>query len=231
MNNKTIKIVKSIGIFSLIAYPSILIIAFAYHYKNFADFFVFKFKYTQVPVADSVTMLMSEEATRNFIAPHTIANFAVPFMIFAALTLGLILLKQKPITAIIGSIISIVGAVFLSGVFAAWLSFSAIGNMPTDMYDSALIAFTELTGMQGPLLLITSLSVLGIVGFLILSFGLFRSSIIPKWSSILIFIGHLIIIIFMDLDNLMLIGAVLILIGFHPVISVLKNSEYKLFPS
>lgn len=214
-----------IGGASLILFPLILMAAFAMHFQSIGDFFVFKFKYEQAPIEKTVTMLMGPDALRNFTAPHLVAYFAVPLMILAALTLGYVVFWEKPWLAFIGTTLTLVGSVFLAGVFAAWLSFSAIGNMPANQAESAASAFKVLTEMQGPLALTTFLSVLSLLGFLILSVGLFSSRIVAKWSPSLIFIGNLMIIVFMDLDNWMFIGALLILLGMLPISLRLIKSE------
>ncbi len=224
-NQKVILLMKRIGGVSLIFSPLTLIIGFAMHFQNIGEFFVFKLKYVQVPIEESVKMLMSSEAARNFINPHLVAYFAVPFMIFASLAIGYLIFKQKPWIAFIGTAMTVIGSVFIGGVFAAWLSFAAIGNMALDQFEYAVSAFKELTTMQGPLVLISYLSIFSLLGFMVLAVGLFKSSIVPKWSASLLFIGYLIIIAFMDLDNLMLIGAVLILIGSIPISKLLFKRD------
>lgn len=227
-NQKTIKTMQVIGGISLILFPLILMVAFAAHFQSISEFFVFKFKYEQVPVENTVTMLMGPYAMRNFTGSHLIAYFSVPLMIFASLALGYVLFGRKPWFALIGTLTTLVGSVFISGVFAAWLSFAAIGNMPVNQFDGAVSALKELTAMQGPLAMTTYLSILSLLGFLVLAVGLFQSRIVPKWSASLIFIGNLMIIVFMDLDNLMFIGAFLMLLGFLPISwRLLKNEEFK----
>ncbi len=216
-NQKVILLMKRIGGVSLILAPFALIIGFAMHFQNIGEFFVFKLKYIQVPVGETVKMLMSSDAAGNFINPHLVAYLAVPFMIFASLAIGYLIFKQKPWIAFIGTVMTVIGSVFIGGVFAAWLSFAAIGNMPMDQFEYAVSAFKELTTMQGALALISYLSIFSLLGFMVLAVGLFKSSVVPKWSASLVFIGYLTIIAFMDLDNLMLVGAVLVLIGSIPI--------------
>lgn len=225
-NQKVIKIIKRFGGISLILYPAGFLLAFLMHFSSVSEFFVFKFKYVQGPVEYTVKLLMGPDAAAGFINPHLVGYFAVPFMLFASLALGYVLFKEKPWFALIGTSLACVGTIFLGGVFAAWLSFAAIGNMPPDQFEAAVSAFRELTTMQGPLAITSYLSVLGLLGFLVLAIGLFKSRIVPKWSAGLIFIGNLMIIVFMDLDNLMAIGAFLMLLGFLPIsLRLFKNEE------
>ena len=225
-NQKTIKTMQVMGGISLILFPLILMVAFAMHFQSISEFFVFEFKYEQASVASTVAMLMGPDAMRNYTGPHITAYFSVPLMIFASLALGYVLFKKKPWFAFIGASLTLFGSVFLAGVFAAWLSFSAIGNMPPNQVEGAVSALEALTDMQGPLAMTTYLSILSLLGFLVLAIGLFKSHIVPKWSPSLIFVGTLMIIVFMDLDNLMFFGALLMLLGMLPIsLKLLKSEE------
>ncbi len=227
-NQKTIKTMQVIGGISLILFPLILMVAFSLHFQSISEFFVFEFKYEQVPVENTIPMLMGSDAMRNFTGPHLIGYFSVPFMIFASLALGYVLFKKKPWFAFIGTSLTLIGSVFLAGVFASWLSFAALGNMPIDQTEGAASALRVLTEMQGPMAMTTYLSVLSLLGLLILAVGLFKSRIVPKWSASMIFIGTLTIIVFMELDNLMFIGALLMLIGMFPIaLKLIKGDSNK----
>jgi hypothetical protein len=203
-------------------------LAFILHFDSLPEFFVFKLRYVQVPVEETVNMFMGPNAVRSFIVPHLIGYSSVPFMIISSLAMGYVLFRKKPWFAFIGASLTCIGSVFLGGVFASWLSFAAIGNMPPSQMEGAVSAFKALTEMQGPLALTTYLSVLSLLGFLILSMGLFMSRIVPRWSASFIFIGNMLIIAFMDLDNWMFVGAFLILLGGLPIsLKLFKKDEPK----
>ncbi len=222
------RVMRIIGGISIIMSPLILMLAFALHFSSLPEFFVFEFKYVQAPAEETVNMLMGPNVARDFIIPHLIAYFSVPFMIISSLAMGYVLFRKKPWFAFIGASLTCIGSVFLGGVFASWLSFAAIGNMPPSQIEGAVSAFRVLTEMQGPLALITYLSVLSLLGFLVLSVGLFMSRIVPRWSASFIFIGNLLIIAFMELDNWMFIGAFLILLGGIPIsLKLFKKDEPK----
>lgn len=129
--------------------------------------------------------------------------------------------ERAPWYALIGTALTVTGAIFLGGVFAAWLSFAALGNLPSDQTGSAVAALTVLTEMKGPLALSTYLSVLSLVGLMVSAVGLFRARVVPRWSPVALFLGNLMILAFMELDNLMLVGAVLMLAGLAPLSRVL----------
>jgi hypothetical protein len=225
-NQKAKTALKRIVGISLILFPLILMVAFALHYTNLENFFVFELRYEPGTTRDFMNTLTSTFRARAYTIPHGVAYLSLPFLIVTALYLAYLLWNQKPWYAIIGASLSIIGAVFLSGVFAAWLSFAAVGNVSSGQVEGAIPALEALTEMQGPLMYITSFSALSLVGLMVLAVGLFSSQIMPRWSASLLFIGNLLILVFMDLDNWMFIGALLILLALTPLsLKLLTNQD------
>jgi hypothetical protein len=105
----------------------------------------------------------------------------------------------------------------MSGVISTWLSFSAVGRVAPEYYDGAKAALIELTRMEGPLKTVTALSYLTFIGLIILAAGLLQFRIFRIWNMIAIILGSTLFLAFMDLDNWMFIGTILILIGLIPV--------------
>jgi hypothetical protein len=194
-----------------------LIVAFAMHYTSVGEFFEINLSYVQVPVDRTIAMFMGDNAGRMYVWPHLFGYFSVPMMIAASLTLGYVLFDRAPWFALIGSALTVTGAIFLGGVFAAWLSFAALGNLPADQTGVAVAALTVLTEMKGPLAMTTYLAVLTFLGLMVSAVGLYRTRIVPRWSPVSLFLGNLMIMAFMDIDNLMLAGAVLMLAGLAPL--------------
>ena len=216
------------GAASLLLFPAILMVAFALHFESISDFFIVQLKYVPNTTEDFMSTLSGPNKAWLYVIPHLIGYFSMPFMVATGLCLGKILFKQKPMLSVIGTSLTLFGALSMSGVFAAWLSFSAVGNVPSEIIGSATVVLQELTKMQGPLFLISMLSALSLVGLLIIGIGLFSSNINPKWSSALFSIGNLLIMVFMDLDNWMFIGALFMLFGMLPVSIKLFKNELKL---
>lgn len=225
-NQKAVGLVKKISGISLILFPLILMVAFGMHYDNLADFFTFDLRYVPNSAQGFMNTLTGPNRDRLFTTPHMLAYFSVPFLIISALYMGYIIFPKKPLLAISGVLITLIGSVFLSGVFASWLSFAAVGNVAPDQVAGAIPVLAALTEMQGPMALMTYMSALSLVGLMMLASGLYSSQIVPKWSASLILIGNLLILLFMDLDNWMFIGALLILIGALPLsLPLLQNQE------
>ena len=78
-------------------------------------------------------------------------------------------------------------------------------------------ALEALIRMQGPLLWSTILAGFSLIGLMVLAIGLFRSRLVPRWCALLILIGSLMMSVFIDVDNLMLAGALLVLSGTAPI--------------
>lgn len=208
---------RTAGAASLLLFPLMLIVAFAMHYTSVGEFFEINLSYVQVPVDRTIAMFMGDNAGRMYVWPHLVGYFSVPMMIAASLTLGYMLFERAPWFALIGSALTVSGAIFLGGVFAAWLSFAALGNLPADQTGVAVAALTVLTEMKGPLAMTTYLAVLTFLGLMVSAVGLYRTRIVPRWSPVALFLGNVTIMAFMDLDNLMLVGAVLMLAGLAPL--------------
>ncbi len=206
---------------SMVLFPALLIVAFALHYSNLGEFFEIKLRYVQAPIEETIALFLSGEAGREYVWPHLIGYLSVPVMIGASLALGFVLFRRAPWFAVIGSVMTVTGAVFLGGVFAAWLSFAALGNLPADQADAAVAALRVLTEMQGPLAMTSYLSVFVFLGFMVSAVGLYRVGIVPTWSPVALFLGNVMVMAFMDIDNLMLVGAALMLAGLVPVARLL----------
>jgi len=68
------------------------------------------------------------------------------------------------------------------------------------------------------LLITTSLAKLSIVGLGLQALALLGTGTVPKWSPIAAAVGCALFLVFWDLDNWMLIGCLLILAGFIPML-------------
>lgn len=207
-----------LGSLVLLLFPLLLIIAFGLHFETVADFFVFELRYQPSSASDFMAVLTDSAArTRLYTGPHMVGYLALPLFIGAALFLSSILFNRRPWVATIGATLTCIGTVYMGGVFGSWLSFAAVGNVAPDQVAGATAALEALTEMQGPMLLTTMLSSLSLLGFMVLAGGLFFTDLAPKWSPALIFLGNLTIFVFTDLDNWMMIGAFMMLVGCLPI--------------
>lgn len=210
-------IIRIAGGISLIVFPLVLMLAFSLHFDSFSDFFVFNLRYEPPAASEFMDTLTDPEASRQYTTAHIVGYLGLPLMISSALVLGYLLFDKRPWFALVGASLACIGTIYMGGVFGSWLSFAAMGNVAAGQVEGAVPALAALTEMQGALLLTSLLAVLSLLGLMVLAVGLFLSGIVPRWSAIVIFIGNLMIIVFMDLDNWMFIGAFFMLLGMVPV--------------
>jgi hypothetical protein len=223
-----VRAMKIVGGISLVSLPLLLAVAFALHYSRISDFFVFHFIKPEYSVEHLLQTLTNPDVGyRHYVLPHLLGYMALPLFIFSALALAYAIFKTSPWHALMGAGLTCIGVVFLAGVFGAWLSFAAVADVPAAEAGNLIPVLTALTRMQGPLLISSTLSALTFLGMIILGFGLYHSRIISRWSAAVFILGHVLILVFIDLDNWMLIGAVCMFIGIFPLARIFlhRNAE------
>jgi len=203
---------------SLIALPLLLAITFLLHFSSFSDFFQFQLTKPDYSAEHFYQTLTSADGGfRMFILPHMVGYVSLPLFIISALAMAYASYRQAPKHAAIGLLFTIIGTVFLAGVFSAWLSFAAVNQTLGIDPQNLVSVLKALTSMQGPLLFSTILSGLSFAGLIILGFGLYQVRTLPRWSTLTYIGGSFMILLFMDLDNWMLIGALLQCLGIWPL--------------
>ena len=101
--------------------------------------------------------------------------------------------------------------------------FRGIGLVDPSQTEGAIATFRALTTNQGAFLLTTTLAKLTMLGLAIQ--GLTLVGKIQSWAVACIVGGAMLFLLFWDLDNWMLIGAVLLLTGFLPVRRILLSGD------
>lgn len=200
---------------------------FALHMESPAEIFQFKLRHDPYD-ATEIMMSLTDPARsqRYYVLPHMLGYLSMPVLICAALSLGYILFRAKPWFAIIGATMTCIGAVFMAGMLAMWLSFAALGNVSAEHVAGAIPALGALMEMQGPLLLSTVLTGFSLLGLMVMAVGLFLSDLVPKWCAVMIFVGSLMMSVFIDVDNLMFIGALVTFVGMAPIGWMLFRGQY-----
>ena len=217
-NTGTINTMRIAGSLSLIALPLLLAAVFVLHFTSLSDFLSFKFSKPPYSAERLLQTLTGPDGGfRFYTLPHLIGYLALPLFISTSLTLAQATFRQTPWHAVIGAALTCFGVIFLGGVFGAWLSFAAIANVPAGEAGNLLAALKALTTMRGSLMLSSALSALTFLGMIVLGFGLYQSRIIPRCFAALFILGNVLILVFMDLDNWMFIGALFMLIGMLPL--------------
>jgi hypothetical protein len=223
MDANRIFIRKTIA-FLLLVFPFTLLAGFALHFRSLESFFRFRLVKPHYNAEHMFYMLTSGNP-HLFVVAHAIVFLAIPLMMLVVLILAWFLYRKAPLMAFIGAVIGIIGCIAMAGVLSTWLSFSAVGRVAPEHYDGAKAALIELTRIKGTLGTVTVLSYLTFIGIIILAAGLLQFRTFRIWSMLSIIFGSALFLAFMDLDNWMFIGTILILIGLIPVSRKFGRSE------
>jgi hypothetical protein len=150
----------------------------------------------------------------NWAIGHVLVLLSLPLLLLVFIQLGELQSQIKPWHALVGTSVGGFGIIMMAGIFGATLAQGAVGTVSVD--DSSLLALQAIMDMQGPLPVLF-LGALMMVGGMILAWGLYSSRAVPRFSSVLFFLGNLILLVWMDIDAIMAFGSLCILVGLYPV--------------
>ena len=209
----------------LVLLPSLLIIVFALHFGRGRDFFDFHLTYTPSRPSDVVAGLLSRAGRTSILHdPHMIAYLVLPLFPLCASALYALGRRVRPWVSLVGFALTLTGTIYMGGVFGMWTAFyGGIATMDPSARDAATLTLTALTAPHGAFLITTSLAKLTMAGLAVQALALVGARDLPKWSPLAVATGASLFVAFWDLDNWMLIGAVLILVGFRPMRSQLAG--------
>jgi hypothetical protein len=204
---------------ALIFFPCAFILVFIMHFRHIANFFVFRSHYVAAPPDRLVAALIAGHNRMPLIHdPHMIAYFALPVIPLCAFALYLLGRRARPVASAVALMITIAGSIYMGGVFAMWTAFyRGLGLVDPANLAGATATFAAMTAPQGAFLITTSLAKLVMVGLGAQALTLLGTRVTPTWSIVSVILGCSMFLAFWDLDNWMLIGSVLLLIGFLPM--------------
>lgn len=210
-------LVKKTLALALILFPILSVLAFALHFHSLQGFFHFTLSrppYDAGRLFDGLT----HGRGHSFVIAHVFVYLATPFLLVTVLVLGWYLLQIRQGLAMLATALGILGCLAMAGVISSWLSFAAVAHVEPACYDGARAALIELTRMQGILHANTVCSYLIFISLILLAGNLAVKRVFPPAYMALVIAGSLLFIFFMDMDNWMMIGTLLIFIGLTPVI-------------
>lgn len=213
------RLIRSLQGWALIAFPAILMLVFALHFREWTDFFAFRWQY-QPRQPDSVVRALIASANRAPLIhdPHVIAYLALPLLYLCAFGLYSLGRAARPVGAAIGLSLTLIGTFYSGGLFGMWTAFyRGLGNVESRYIEGATAAFVGMTANGGAFLLTTTLAKLAMLGLGVQTQVLWGTRIVPTWALIATATGCALFLMFWDLDNWMLIGAALLCIGFMPM--------------
>lgn len=221
MNTNRLLVRKIVSLL-LLAFPVLMLLALAMHFRSFQSFFNFHWSYPDYDAGGLFDILVAGKG-HGFIMTHFLVFLCIFLFLLVLIVLGRTLYTEKPLLAFAGSTIGLMGCICLAGVLAAWLSFSGIATVDAQYYAGARAGFIELVKVKGLLHFFRTGSYLTFIGIIMLATGLALSKQF-KWLPMLcMVIGALLFILFMDMDNWMFIGTLLLFAGLIPVSKRLQS--------
>lgn len=215
--------VRKILATALLAFPCIFALVFIMHFRRLSDFTHFRMHYVQAPPERVVAALIAAHNRWPLVHdPHMIAYLALPVFPLCAFALYLLGRSARPVASAITMMITITGSIYLGGVFGMWTAFyRGLGLVDPANLAGATATFTAMTTPQGAFLVTTTLAKLTMIGLAAQALTLLGTRVVPLWAIICVAVGCSLFLLFWDLDNWMLIGTLLMAIGFLPMRSAL----------
>jgi hypothetical protein len=210
---------------ALMIFPCLFIVVFLMHFRDPGDFFHFRLHYVPRPPEQVVAMLIRAQNRWPMVHdPHILGYLTLPLIPLCAFAMHMIARARRPVASAVGMFITVTGTIYLGGVFGMWTAFyRGLGLVDASQTQGAIATFKAMTTNQGAFLLTTTLGKLAMIGFIAQALTLVGR--IRSWAVVCIALGALLFLLFWDLDNWMMIGTVLMLVGFVPVRRALLTDE------
>ena len=204
----------------VILFPCLFMIVFLLHFHRASEFFQFKLHYVPRDPEQVVSSLVrAQNHWPLFHDPHILGYLSLPLLLFCAFALYQLSREARPRLSSLGLFVTVSGTIYLGGLFGMWTAFyRGLGEVDPRYLDGAIATFRGMTAPYGAFLMTTTLAKFSLIGLGAQGLMLWRLSGIPRRSAVFIPLGCLIILVFWDLDNWMLIGMLLLLIGLFPLI-------------
>jgi hypothetical protein len=195
--------------------PVLLVLVFAMHLRSLPQLLDFRLRHVPPPPNVVVPWLMAHGSQHPLLHdPHVIAYLALPLFLVTARLLHSIARQRRPLASAAACATTTVGTIYLGGLFGMWTAFyGGLARVDPQHLEGATATFAAMTAPQGAFLLTTTLAKLAFVGLALQGLVLWDSSARARAASICIAAGSALFLAFWDLDNWMLVGSLLLLIG------------------
>jgi hypothetical protein len=146
--------------------PLMLVLVFAMHMRSLPQFLDFRLRNVPIPPEVVVPWLIAHGSQRSLLHdPHVIAYLALPLFVATAWMLHGIARARRPVASAIACMTTVVGTIYLGGLFGMWTSFfDGLARVNPRDVDGAVASFAALTSAHGAFLLTTTLAKLAFVG-------------------------------------------------------------------
>lgn len=156
---------------------------------------------------------------------HVLVYLTLPLFLLGWVQLARLVRDARPVLSFVGVALTWVGYTFVAGNFGSVMAQGMIGlSLPEGQAVPVIQLILESAGLMQ----ITFWGQMGsLLGPVMLGAALMLTSgVAPRWRGACVLGGNLIIAVFIDIDGIMIWGALLILIGLWPVaIKLLKEEQ------
>ena len=211
--------VRKILASALLIFPCVFVLVFIMHFRHLEDFTHFRTHYVPAPPERVVAALIRAHNSWPLMHdPHMIGYLALPVFPLCAFALYLLGRDARPVASAIAMMVTVTGTIYMGGIFGMWTAFyRGIGLVDSANLAGATATFAALTTPQGAFLVTTTLAKLTMIGLAAQSLTLIGTRAAPLWAIISVVLGCSLFLMFWDLDNWMLIGTLLMAVGFLPM--------------
>jgi len=195
--------------------PVLLVLVFAMHLRSLPQFLDFRLHYQPTPPEVVVPWLIAHVAQRPLLHdPHVIAYLALPLSLATGWALHRSARSRRPVASAAACATTMVGTIYLGGLFGMWTSFyDGLAHVDPSQVEGAIASFAAMTSPHGAFLLTTMLAKLAFVGLGLQGLVLWDRDLCARVGSACIAAGAALFLAFWDLDNWMLVGSLLLLLG------------------
>ena len=212
---------------ALVGLPLLWLLMFALHFRSLAAFFAFHARYVPVPAAEQVTRLIQAQNRAPILHdPHLIGYLSLPLLVLGAFGLYALGRRVRPVVAALGISLTVSGSLFLGGVFGLFTAvFRGLGDVDIRYADGAIATYAAVTANHGAYGLTRCLAQLALLGIGVQAAALWRAPGVPLRVPLLVAAGCALFLAFWDVDNVMFVGALLLIAGFVPLARELRRLE------
>lgn len=212
---------------AMFLFPLLFIAVFLMHFQHASDFYRFKLHYVPPDPAKVVPRLIqAQNRWPLFADPHLLGYLGLPLLPLCSYALYTLGRARRPLLSGIAMFITVSGTIFMGGILGMWAAFfRGLGNIDPQYTPGAIATFQGMIAPHGAFLLTTTLGKLAILGVAFQALTLWDVRGMPLWAVVSVMLGSAIFLTFWDLDNWMLIGTLLILMGLVPAFQMLQKPE------
>jgi hypothetical protein len=195
--------------------PVLLVLVFALHMRSLPQFLDFRLHYDPTPpdvVAHYLVGSARDDGLR--LDPHVIAYLVLPLFLVTALMLHRRARVRRPVASKAAFALTAIGTIYLGGLFGMWTAFyDGLSHMAPGDVDAGARAFAAMSAPRGAFLLTTTLAKLAFVGLTLQGLLQWDADARSRLAAVATAVGSALFLVFWDLDNWMLVGSVLLLVG------------------